>query len=338
MSVSLLASQVPPPVPFIAPLYPSTAFDTGIPATLEGFGSGMDSVGTSLALNQLSIAAEMGFRFGGGCYGIAYGLGLTDPTGAFVTVGQGMGRMDGLVCQSDVDGNPTDITYGITLSVARFWWFNKDGTAEPTSTTTAPTATSIYIGKVTADGSGITNIDTSGVVYIIDGEAWRWTADLQEPSDSPNSLIRIYTVTLGGTYFWNGTAWLLIPGISKVAHWRKQTLTYTDFQIAATSKSVNLWNLPAGLVVHAAKIVVGTAFSGGAIATMAFNLGKTGTTNAYINAQNGGATGHGTPMGTPVFESETSATQTLIEAVSTGANLSALTQGSLVAHIFASSS
>ncbi len=338
MSISLLASQVPPPRPFITPLYPESAVDSGVPAILSSFASSMESAGVSLGLNNIAIATEMAYRFGGGCYGIGYGLGLTAPGGAFVTVGLGIARIDGPVGQCDVDGAPVDMTYGITLSATRYWWFNRDGTAEPTSTTTAPSSTSIYLGKVTADGSGITNIDTSGVVYIIDGQAWRWTADLQEPSDSPDAAIRIFTVTLGGTYFWNGSAWLLIPGLSKAPHWRKQTLAYTDFQVAATSKSVNLWNLPSGLVVHVAKINVVTTFSGGAIASMAFNLGKTGTTNAYISAQNGGATGHGTPMVTPVCESETSATQTLIEAVSTGANLSALTQGSLVVHILASSS
>lgn len=338
MSISLLASQVPPPQPFVAPLYPQQAADSQEPAILSPSNASMADLGTTLILNETAIATEMAYRFGGGCYGIAYGLELTAGAGLELELSSGIGRMDGPVATVDGNGDPSDLSATATASATRYWWFNKDATMEQTSTTTPPHSTSIYLGRVTAGVSSITNVDTSGVVYIIDGQAWRWTADEEEPSDSPDADLRIYTVTSGGTWFWNGTTHLLIPSNSKVPTWRKKTLAYTAFQTGATTNTINLWLFPAGTIIHAVKVNVGTAFSGSGIVSTSIDVGKTGSATAYIAAQSGGSTGHGSGMLTPQLESETSTVQSQIKMTSVGANLSALSAGSLTVHFLQSAS
>ena len=67
-------------------------------------------LGTTLILNETAIATEMAYRFGGGCYGIAYGLELTAGSVLELELSSGIGRMDGPVATVDGNGDPSDLS------------------------------------------------------------------------------------------------------------------------------------------------------------------------------------------------------------------------------------
>lgn len=119
-----------------------------------------------------------------------------------------------------------------------------------------------------------------------------------------------------------------------VPQWVKvgNAISHTAFQTAATTQSITLFSLvPAG-VIHAIKIKHSVSFAGGAIASYTIQVGIGGTLNKYASAfdvfQGGSATAF---QLTSVVGSEnnTVATNILVTATSTGANLNASTQGNV---------
>lgn len=133
----------------------------------------------------------------------------------------------------------------------------------------------------------------------------------------------------------SGTIALVPASISDVTvfpAWVKTTLSYTQFQAASTTNSITLLVLPAGGVIHSVKIKHSTAFAGTSITAMTVSVGVTGTLNKYASAFDVYqavsdttfqlSTGAGS-------ENHGSATNILATGTSTGANLNALTQGSV---------
>lgn len=114
--------------------------------------------------------------------------------------------------------------------------------------------------------------------------------------------------------------------------WQKvgDGLLYTAFQTAATTKSNALFTLNAAGIIHAVKVKHSTAFAGGAIATCTISVGKSGENDRYASAFDVmsavSATNYFIDERT-VGESHTATTAVTVTAVSTGANLSALTAG-----------
>lgn len=118
-----------------------------------------------------------------------------------------------------------------------------------------------------------------------------------------------------------------------VPRWKKVALTYTDFQDASTTKQAALFTLPAAAVVHAVKIKPGTAFAGTSITDVKISVGTTGVPTKYAAAYDVDAA-----PGDAVFQLSTTVggethavagTALVAQAVSTGANLSALSAGAV---------
>ena len=112
------------------------------------------------------------------------------------------------------------------------------------------------------------------------------------------------------------------------------TLTYADFSTAGTSQAANLFQLPAGAMIHATRIKHSVAFAGGAISAYTVAVGISGTANKYAAAFNVHQA-----VGNTAFQDSTpsalgaetlaSATQIIATATSTGANTNAATAGSV---------
>lgn len=121
--------------------------------------------------------------------------------------------------------------------------------------------------------------------------------------------------------------------LGPVATWIKvgDALSYTTFQTAATSKSNTLFSLIAGGIISGIKIKHSTAFAGTLITAVTMEVGVVGITDEYSSPafdvfQVVSATAFGL-YNSVGSESATAATNILITARSTGANLSALSAG-----------
>lgn len=124
-----------------------------------------------------------------------------------------------------------------------------------------------------------------------------------------------------------------LVAMSILPRWKKISLAYTDFQAASTTKQADLFTLPAAAVVHAVKIKPSVTFAGTSITDVKISVGTTGTPTKYAAAYDVDAA-----VGDAVFqvsstvggETHASAGAALVaQAVSTGANLSALSAGAV---------
>src|SRR5579883_1564672 len=200
---NLLATQCPtPPV--------ATLFLTKQAAKV---GNGNAPVALSIAqgdilwrtnYNANALQLDLTGRYGGGGWGIAWGLGLQPGSGLTVSVAAGHAMIDGVV----EIAAPTSIA--VPDNTARVWiWLRQSGllTAVPTSLT-PPTGACCLLGSVTTSGGVVTGIDLSGVVYLRGGVLLRQTADAGAPSDTPPSSLQLIQITQGGVYWWTGSSYV----------------------------------------------------------------------------------------------------------------------------------
>lgn len=109
------------------------------------------------------------------------------------------------------------------------------------------------------------------------------------------------------------------------------TITYTDLQTAALTNTLPVFNVPTKGLVTYAYAVVTVAFAGTGIATILATLGSVANPAEYIASASLASTGSipGVAITQPVPESLVAATPLSLSVVSTGANLSALSAGSV---------
>ncbi len=324
MPISIPAASCPAPVAINAtPEWVDTnTVSTATPPTSLPYDQGEIDPPQSATLNGNATRYDNITRYGAGGYGIGQGLVLSAGSGVTVNVSDGHAILEGLL----------EVRSAAPVTCAdaadRWVWLKQDGSFSVETTTAKPAGNCIFLGKVTCSGGVVTSIDTSGVVYFKSGLLYRETGDVAAPLDSPNAGIRIWTKTVLGTYFWNGTAHLALADTNTMPQWRKFTFSHTDLSTAGLTITKNLSNMPAGAVVHGVKIRVTTAFAGPGVATMVFDVGITGATTKYINGHNALATGQAL-YGTPSMEDSAATIQALLTATTTGANLNVLTQGSV---------
>lgn len=141
--------------------------------------------------------------------------------------------------------------------------------------------------------------------------------------------IGLEVVSLGGT-----------PGVDASPKWKKLTLTEADFTAAAALESLTLMQLPAGAVIHTAKIKHSAAFTGGALSAFTLELGITGSLAKYASAFDvfsapAATNDQVTTSGDE--ESHDLATPILITARSTGGDVADATQGTVEIWLLVSS-
>lgn len=123
------------------------------------------------------------------------------------------------------------------------------------------------------------------------------------------------------------------PGVDvSYPSWVKVTLAFGAFSAAALTANANLYSLPAGGVLHAVKIKQSASFTGGAVASCTVSVGIAGNVSKYASAFDvfqAPASNTFQVTGTVGGEDQASAAQLTATATSTGANLNALTAGSV---------
>lgn len=102
--------------------------------------------------------------------------------------------------------------------------------------------------------------------------------------------------------------------------------TFTNFAVAGLTTIVTLTALPAKTIIEDIKMVVVTP--GDSVTTLTFSVGITGTTTKYMTVQNGLASASTITLGTSLNSLELNATNLVVEAIGTIANLNTMTQGS----------
>lgn len=283
-----------------------------------------DTVNFSTYINQNSASSEAAARAGLGGFAVINGLTLTN-SGLTVTVATGIAQVDGIVALKSSDSR----TLVLPSSQSNVWvWLKQDKSLSYTTSTTPPSGKVVLLARCVTDASTVTTIEYSGVVYAFGGALWRFTSDELAPTDSMDSSLRVYTKTNRGVYLWDGAQHIELVPAGRSGVWRKYTVGYADLQTAATTKTNNLWSVPAGMIFEAAIVEITTAFAGTSISALVADIGITGTATKYITAHNMLALGNSGTF-TPAIEIRSAATQITIKATATGANLSALSQGSL---------
>jgi hypothetical protein len=250
MPVTKLASAVPAPQ-VISSFLEMADYEvsSSVPALIaaESFTNGETAFVAKMNKNAslLDILAQCG----GGMMGVKTGLTVSAGSGLQASVSVGSAVINGIVQLIAAT------TIALTASQDNFIWLKSDGTLEAKINTTAPATPAVFIGIATTDGSSVTAVDTSGVVYLR-GIGYRETADLGAPTDTPPSGF-IHTVkTLGGMFLWDGTSYkqLFTPLKTVTAVTADETEDASDRQRIVTNEGatakpiITLETAQAGLV------------------------------------------------------------------------------------------
>jgi hypothetical protein len=121
--------------------------------------------------------------------------------------------------------------------------------------------------------------------------------------------------------------------------WFRVRVTYDELSTAATTNNIELYELPAGGVIHAVMMKTSAAFTGGSISAYTLSVGITGTLNKYAAAFNVFQAVAATTFQlstTQGAESFTAATSIKIAATSTSDDLDAATAGSVDVYLLMS--
>lgn len=169
-----------------------------------------DEMGLITKFIELAARIDAFCRAGGQqVYGVVAGLGLTAGAALTLNVAAGQANIGGTV-------EPTLPTATMFDNTTNMVWLKQDKTFYVGNNTVAPPAgAACFLGFVVAAGGVITSVDYSGVVYLVGGIAWRTTADKFKPSDTPGYTFTLNTITLAGTWTWNGAEYLQVPSLTK---------------------------------------------------------------------------------------------------------------------------
>lgn len=202
--------------------------------------------------------------------------------------------------------------------------------------------------------SGDYTIDSAGNV-IVDA-----TSDITfKVGSTPTTVFQIdesaKTITLGtGSYTigfnWNTGVWQPAVGVRGLSQWVEATFSYTDFQDAAQTKTIDTGiNLPSGAILEAGQIQINTVFDDGAGNDFTISAGRdaanagddnaeyqstqavdtTASVNEMINFDDGAGAEGPAQLPKMNYRADEDWDFTLTMETTTAANLNALTQGSL---------
>ena len=205
MSFTLFASQCPTPQFRNSFLSISAAGNAANAPVSDRFNIGL-STGLVGTLNRNATRQDLTGSFGGGAYFVAVGLSLAAGTGLSVAISAGTAMIDGAVNVETASALPVPASFSRV-----FIWLLQTGILTYTQTTAPPGATACFLGSVVTSATAVTSVDYSGVLYG-SGILQRTTADAGQPTDTPPAGLHFYTVTAGGSYYWNGTAYANIAG------------------------------------------------------------------------------------------------------------------------------
>lgn len=199
-------------------------YTTGAPALFPDE-TGQATV-SKTRVNAISKKVEAASAGGVGAYAVDYGLVLTDSgTSLVASVSAGQATIDGPVILNAAGT--------VTLADNAYNWIYllQNGTLTKTSSATDtppanPSATCVFLGRVTVASGAITQIDGSGVMYFLGGYLYRRTGDADMPADTPPSTLAFSCITQSATFRWSGLQYE-DPGQNALA----ATLTFASADI-----------------------------------------------------------------------------------------------------------
>lgn len=182
-------------------------------------------------------------------------------------------------------------------------------------------------------------VDENGIYQVASGTK---THKVAEVVITAGALTSINNLPSGRVNLGNWLQPLVGLDITKVSarpRWFKFSKTYADLSTGAGSNNIELFSLPARGVIHAVIIKHTTPFTGGTISAYTLSVGITGNLTKYTSAHSVfGAAADTTFLISNVVGMENfgSVTSIKLSAISTGANLSAATQGAVEVYVLAS--
>jgi hypothetical protein len=147
-----------------------------------------------------------------------------------------------------------------------------------------------------------------------------------------NALRVRYSAAQAFRASWDPTKQALRVTSDEVPTWIKISLSYTHFSTGGLTKTIDLYELPAGGVVEDVKIRHSASFTGGTISAYTIQVGILGTLNKYLSAFNVFQAPSGTAFafgGVKGSENQLTPTMLKVTATSTTANLDAATTGAV---------
>jgi hypothetical protein len=192
---SLAAAAVPVPVVFSDLLVPGT----DEPSIAQILTAGMQS-GLRPDFNANALLLDLTGRYGGGCFGVATGLGISAGVGLTVNVAAGAAMIDGAVTNDDtatvaVAANKTRV-YLYLMQNGQFQTVNES--------LTPPAGNCCFIGSVVTGASSVSSVDESGILYLRGPYSWRRTADTTTPADTPPAGLAFVNAGPSKCWFWDG--------------------------------------------------------------------------------------------------------------------------------------
>lgn len=185
-------------VPEVAiPITPPAVGDGAGAVTSRTFAVG-ESSGVAAKLSENAARLDVMALYSGPPR-IAAGLEIT-AVALEGTVAAGVAISQGVL---SLEADATDII--ILDDDTTFLWLRQlaPGSApEVVASATSPSDGAVYLGAVVTV-AGVSTIDTSGVIYARGGGAFRETADVGVPGDTPGNYV-LFTKTGSGLWVWDG--------------------------------------------------------------------------------------------------------------------------------------
>lgn len=153
-------------------------------------------------LNSNACYLDVLSCLGSGSIAVAHGLVISAGSGLSINITAGTAYINGPVQLA------TATTAVVNASTTNYIWIGDSGVITVVNGSITPPGSSYaYLGAAITDGSGVTSVDFSGVVYIKNGIAYREVGDTDQPLDTPPSDWRGFTKTVKTVYFWDGTSY-----------------------------------------------------------------------------------------------------------------------------------
>jgi hypothetical protein len=176
------------------------------------------------SINPNATSMDLRARYGGGCYAVCHGLALSAGAGLNLNISAGHAMCDGILEVPAATSTVVSASHPGPTDRAWIWLCPGSGggatyTIQKTyNTLTPPTGACVLIGSCTTSGTGITAVDTSGVLYLQGPLPIRYVADTGAPTDSASlpALLQFITQTAFCSYYWTGSkyAQMYIPEVT----------------------------------------------------------------------------------------------------------------------------
>ena len=202
-----------------ATLYKAKSFSVG------------ESTGLAGKMNNNGAEIDLTSMFGSGSVAVITGLVPSAGTGLNANVSAGTALFNG-----PVEKKTTNVV-AMNASTTNYIWLSDAGVFTVVNNSiTPPAGDQVYLGAAITNGSGVTSVDLSGVIYLQNGLAFRTVTDTDQPVDTPPSSWRGFTKTARATYFWNGTSYdLLLKGASPGNGYKAITGSKSDADYTLTA-------------------------------------------------------------------------------------------------------